>query len=56
MKKADAFCKVLNLLDNDEKEKLLSSAKGLLKAQNVVRINSAKPKSSNKQKSNAVKD
>jgi len=41
MKKVDVFSKVLDLLDGDEKDKLLASAKGLLRSQKVVCLNSS---------------
>ena len=50
MKKVNAFCKVLDSLGDEEKDKLLTSAKGLMKAQKAVRPDSAKSK---KQKSSA---
>ena len=55
MKKADEFSKVLDLLGNGEKDKLLTSAKGLMRAQKVVRINSTKTKPL-KKKQNLQKD
>ena len=48
MGKVDSFCKVVDSLNDDEKDKLLASAKRLLTAQNVIRVNPAKTKSSNK--------
>ena len=50
MGKVDSFCKVLDSLNDDEKDKLLASAKRLLTAQKAVRVNSAKTKSSNKRR------
>ena len=50
MKKADVFCKVVDSLENAEKEKLLTSAMELQKAQQVIRINTTKKKPSNKHK------
>jgi hypothetical protein len=47
MRKADEFSKVLDLLDNDEKDELLASANGLMKAQKAIRVNPIRAKSSN---------
>jgi hypothetical protein len=44
MGKIDEFSRVLDRLDIDDKDKLLVSAHGLLKAQNTVKVNSTKPK------------
>ena len=38
MKKIDMFSKVLDSLNDDGKEKLLTSVKGLMKAQKVVSV------------------
>jgi hypothetical protein len=46
--KADEFSKVLDRLDIDDKDKLLVSARGLLRAQNTVKVDSAKPKPAKK--------
>jgi len=51
MRKADEFSKVLDSLGNEEKDKLLTSANGLMRAQKVIRVNSIRTKSSSKQKS-----
>ena len=56
MKRTDEFSKALDSLDNDEMDKLLTLAKGLIRAQKAVRINSIKVKLSNKRKSKKVKD
>ena len=56
MKKIDEFCKVLDSLNNGEKNKLLTSAKGLIRAQKAVRISLTKPKLPNKRKSDEVKN
>ena len=42
MKKIDEFSKVIASLNEDEKDKLLASAKGLLKTQKIVQTNSKK--------------
>ena len=51
MKKVDAFCKIIDALNDDEKDKLLISAKELMKAQKAVQVDSAETKIINKQKS-----
>jgi hypothetical protein len=47
MRKADEFSKVLDLLGNDEKDKLLTSANGLMKSQKAIQVNPIRAKSSN---------
>ena len=56
MGKVDSFCKVLDSLNDDEKDKLLASAKRLLTAQKVVRVNPAKTKSSNRGREKRLKN
>jgi len=49
MEKTAEFSRVLDLLSNAEKDRLLTSAKGLMKAQKAVRLIPAeKPLSKNK--------
>jgi len=51
MKKVDVFSRVLDSLGDEEKDKLLISAKGLMGAQKAVHVNTGK-----KMKSKKVKD
>jgi hypothetical protein len=55
-KKVEEFSKVLDSLDNRNKSKLLASAKGLMMAQNIVRINSTKLKSLKNRKPKMIKE
>jgi hypothetical protein len=48
MGKIDEFSKVVDRLDIDDKDKLLVSAHGLLKAQNTVKVDSTKSKPAKK--------
>jgi hypothetical protein len=48
MGKVDEFSKVLDRLDVYDKDKLLVSAHGLLKAQSAIKINSTKSKPAKK--------
>ena len=48
MSKADIFSKVLDLLNDEEKDKLMISAQGLIRAQKVVKV--GLPKDINTQK------
>ena len=50
MKKVNEFSKVLDSLNNDGKDKLITSAEGLMKAQKVVRAKSKKPKTTKAKK------
>jgi len=52
MKKVDMFSKVLDSLNDDGKEKLLASVKGLMKAQKVVSVELKKQKGVLKCKTN----
>ena len=49
------FSEVLDALNDEEKERLLIAAGDLMKAQNVIRIGSAKPQQE-KQNSSAKKE
>jgi hypothetical protein len=48
MGKVDEFSRVLDRLDVHDKDKLLVSAQGLLKAQSAVKVDSTKPKPAKK--------